>query len=179
MDFTFSAEADDAAELAATILKDRTGPERLKQVESNGSRFDADLWRRLSEAFDGADLGFLELCRVLVEVGRTVAPVPLATDGVVRLFLAEHGTDEQQDSASGHSVVSAAVSEEHEHAPDVPTTTAADDGGEIVLTGTKYLVPAATVAGPLSSIVTFGRVLWKSLRRPARSSPRNGLRSHG
>ena len=147
MDFTFSAEADDAAELAATILKDHTGPERLKQVESNASRFDADLWRRLSEAFDGAELGFLELCRVLVEVGRTVAPVPLATDGVVRLFLAERGTDEQQDSVAGHSVVSAAVSEEHEHAPDVPTTTAADDGGEIVLTGTKYLVPAATVAG--------------------------------
>jgi alkylation response protein AidB-like acyl-CoA dehydrogenase len=28
----------------------------------------------------------------------------------------------------------------------VPTTTAAEDGGEFVLTGTKYLVPAATVA---------------------------------
>ena len=27
---------------------------------------------------DGAGLGLVELCRVLVEVGRTVAPVPLA-----------------------------------------------------------------------------------------------------
>ena len=64
------------------------------------------LWRALGDAglltlttpesHDGAGLGFVELCRVLVEVGRTVAPVPLATDAVARLFLGEHGSDDQQ-----------------------------------------------------------------------------------
>jgi 3-oxocholest-4-en-26-oyl-CoA dehydrogenase beta subunit len=140
MDFTFSPEADDAAALAATILKDQTGPERLAEVEAAGNRFDPVLWKALSEAFDGADLGFVELCRVLVEVGRTVAPVPLATDAVARMFLAEQGATLDSD------VLSCAIAEEHEHAPAVPTTTATPDGEEYVLSGTKYVVPAATVA---------------------------------
>ncbi len=140
MDFTFSADAEDAAALAATILKDHTRPERLAEVEDAGNRFDPVLWRALADAFDGADLGFLELCRVLVEVGRTVAPVPLAADAVARLFLGEFGI------AGPSGVLSCAIAEEHEHAPTVPTTTAAQDGEEHVLTGTKYLVPAATVA---------------------------------
>ena len=140
MDFTFSSEADDAAALAATILKDHTAPERLKEVEAAGDRFDPVLWKALSDAFDGADLGFIELCRVLVEVGRTVAPVPLATDATARFFLAEHDVDPPA------GVLSAAVTEEHDHAPVVPTTTATPDGNGHLLTGTKYLVPAATVA---------------------------------
>ena len=140
MNFTFSPEADDAAELAATILKDHTTPERLKEVEAGGNRFDPVLWKALTDAFDGADLGFIELCRVLVEVGRTIAPVPLATDSVARIFLAEQGATITSD------VLSCAIAEEHEHAPAVPTTTATPDGEEYVLSGTKYLVPAATVA---------------------------------
>ena len=140
MDFTFSPEAEDAAALAATILKDQTGPERLAEVEAAGNRFDPVLWKALNDAFDGADLGFVELCRVLVEVGRTIAPVPLATDSVARMFLAE------QDATIATDVLSCAIAEEHEHAPAVPTTTATPDGAEYVLTGTKYVVPAATVA---------------------------------
>ena len=156
MDFTFPPEADDAAELAATILKDHTRPERLAEVEAAGNRFDPVLWSALGDAglrslttpdsHDGAGLGLLELCRVLVEVGRTVAPAPLATDSIARLFIAEHGSDDQERLVFGGDLVSCAIAEEHEHAPTVPTTTAAQDGEDYVLTGTKYLVPAATVA---------------------------------
>jgi alkylation response protein AidB-like acyl-CoA dehydrogenase len=156
MDFTLPPEAEEAAALAATILKDHTGTERLTQVEAAGNRFDPVLWNALGDAgllslttpasHDGAGLGFLELCRVLVEIGRTVAPAPLATDSVARLLLAEHGTDDQQQAAYATSVLSCAIAEEHEHAPTAPTTTAAPDGTEYVLTGTKYLVHAATVA---------------------------------
>jgi alkylation response protein AidB-like acyl-CoA dehydrogenase len=156
MDFTFSPEADEAAALAATILADHTGPERLAEVEGAGNRFDQELWRALGdaglrtlttpEAHDGAGLGFVELCRVLVEVGRTVAPVPLATDSVARLFLGEHGSEEQQGSAFAGDVLSCAIAEEHEHVPGVPTTTASQEGSEYVLSGSKYLVPAAAVA---------------------------------
>ncbi|MEO6472489.1 MAG: acyl-CoA dehydrogenase family protein [Aeromicrobium sp.] len=156
MDFNFSPETEDAAALAATILKDHTKPERLAEVEAAGNRFDPLLWRALGdagllslttpEAHDGAGLGFVELCRVLVEVGRRVAPAPLGTDSVARLFVGEHGSDEQQRTAFASNVLSCAIAEEHEHAPAVPTTTAARDGEEFILTGTKYLVPAATVA---------------------------------
>lgn len=157
MDFTLPQEAEEAAALAATILKDHTGTERLAQVEAAGNRFDPVLWKALGDAgllslttpelHDGAGLGFLELCRVLVEVGRTVAPVPLAGDAVARLVLSEHGTDAQQQAAYAVDVLSCAIAEEHEHAPTTPTTTAAPDGNEYALTGTKYLVPAATIAG--------------------------------
>ena len=84
MDFTFTPEQDEAAELAAKILGDRATNERMKAVEADGSRFDRDLWAELGSAgllglalpeeYDGAGLGLVELCRVLVEVGRTVAP---------------------------------------------------------------------------------------------------------
>lgn len=156
MDFTFPLEAHDAAALAATILKDHTTTERLVEVEAAGNRFDPVLWRALGDAgllslttpesYDGAGLGFVELCRVLVEVGRTVAPVPLATDAVARLFIGEHGTDEQKRGAFISTVLSCAITEEHEHAPTAPTTTATRDAEEFVLTGTKYLVPAASAA---------------------------------
>ena len=156
MDFNLPPEAEEAAALAAMILKHHTTTERLIEVEAAGNRFDPVLWKALGdagilslttpEAHDGAGLGFLELCRVLVEVGRTVAPVPLAADSVARLFLAERGTGAQQTTAYAFGVLSAAIAEEHEYVPSVPTTTAALDGADYVLTGTKYLVHAATNA---------------------------------
>ncbi len=157
MDFTFTPEQDDAAELAATILKDRTTTERLQQVEGGGDRFDRDLWRSLADAgllslaipeeHGGAGLGLTELCRVLVEVGRTVAPVPLAVHGPAALLIAEQGSDAQRhqwlpDAATGQRVVTAAVAEELVHVPAEPTVTEA--GGR--LDGTKVLVRAGVAA---------------------------------
>ena len=151
MDFTFSAEADDAAALAATILSDHTTPERLAEVDATGLRFDPVLWRALGEAGlltlttpenqGGAGLGLVELCRVLVEAGRKVAPIPLASDGAARTFLAQHGR-----GVPVGSVLSCAIAEEHEYAPRVPVTTATPNGAEYVLSGAKCLVTAATVA---------------------------------
>ncbi|WP_374999459.1 acyl-CoA dehydrogenase family protein [Aeromicrobium sp. CTD01-1L150] len=162
MDFTFTTEAEEAAALAATILTDHTTPEQLAKVEAGGDRLDPVLWRALGHAGlrslttpedeGGGGLGLVELCRVLVEVGRTVAPVPLASDTVARLFVAEHGTHEQRRLAAPTpddgwgNVLSLAIAEEHEHVPTVPTTTATLDGAGYVLAGTKHLVPAATVA---------------------------------
>ena len=97
MDFTFTPEQDEAAELAARILADHTAPARLTAVESTGERFDRDLWHTLAgagllslhlpEAHGGAGLGLTELCRMLVEAGRRVAPVPLAVHGPAGLLL--------------------------------------------------------------------------------------------
>ena len=92
MDFTFSPEADEAAELAASILRDNTGTERLKAVEAAGDRFDRELWATLSNSFDWADLGLIELCHVLVEVGHTVAPLPLASRNLSGTSRVDHAT---------------------------------------------------------------------------------------
>src|SRR6201991_5326501 len=106
MDFRFTQEQDEAAALAASILGDRATNDRMKAVEAGGDRFDRDLWAALGEAgllglalpeeYDGAGLGLVELCRVLVEVGRRVAPVPLAAHGPASRLVAELGSDEQK-----------------------------------------------------------------------------------
>ena len=161
MDFSFTPEQDDAAALAAKILKDRATNERMKTVEKAGDRFDRELWAELGSAgllglslpeeHDGAGLGLIELCRVLVEVGRTVAPVPLAAHGPASRVLAEHGTDEQKQqwlpgAASGGNVITAAVAEERAFAPTRPTTVATADGAGFRLTGSKAIVPAGAYA---------------------------------
>ena len=173
MDFTFTPEQDEAATLAAKILKDRATNERMKTVEAEGSRFDRDLWAELGaagllglalpEEYDGAGLGLVELCRVLVEVGRTVAPVPLAAHGPAARLLAEHGSDEQKQqwlpgAAAGTQLLTPAVAEERAFAPERPTTTATPTGGGHTLSGSKavvqagpyadaFLVPAQTPSG--------------------------------
>lgn len=169
MDFLFTPEQDEAAELAARILADRATPGRMTEVEAAGDRFDTELWSDLAgagllslavpEEHGGAGLGLVELCRVLVEVGRTVAPVPLAVHGPAALLLAEHGTEEQKQrllpgAAAGEPVLSAAVSEERSHLPQRPTTTARHDDGGWRLSGTKTLVRAGRRAGAL--LVTAG-----------------------
>ncbi|HJR89261.1 MAG TPA: acyl-CoA dehydrogenase, partial [Aeromicrobium sp.] len=136
MDFTFSPEADEAAELAASILRDNTGTERLKAVEEAGDRFDRELWTTLSTSFDWADLDLIQLCRILVEVGRTVAPLPLAVHGPAVFLLTELGMDVPT------GLITAAVSEERAALPTNPTTTS--DGSTI--TGVKTLVRAGMAA---------------------------------
>ncbi|HUP99700.1 MAG TPA: acyl-CoA dehydrogenase [Aeromicrobium sp.] len=143
MDFTFPAEADEAAALAASILGDLTGVERLKAVEAEGDRFDRELWTTLTNAFDWSDLSLIELCRVLVEVGRTVAPVPLAVHGPSVLLLNELGVDAE-------GLITAAVAEERAHLPETPTTTS--DGSTV--SGVKTLVRAGMSADAF--LVTAG-----------------------
>lgn len=161
MDFQFTPEQDDAAALAATLLTDKATPAAMRAVEDAGDRFDRSLWAALGaagllslaipEEYDGAGLGLIELSRVLIEVGRTVAPVPLATHGPCALILAEMGNGEQQqewlpDAAAGSSMLTAAVAEPLEHLPTVPATTLTAVEGGFLLEGTKSLVRAGTVA---------------------------------
>lgn len=147
MDFLFTPEQDEAAELAAQILTDKTTNDRLKQVEAGGDRFDRELWADLSRAglltlhlpeqSGGAGLGLIELARVLVEVGRRVAPVPLAVHGACTALLAEQGV------TIDDRLFTAAVAEERSHLPAAPGVTADADGA---LTGVKTLVRAGMSA---------------------------------
>jgi len=161
MDFTFTPEQDEAAELAARILKDRATNERMKQVEADGDRFDPDLWKDLADAgllglalpekYGGAGLGLIELCRVLVEVGRTVAPVPLATHGACASTIAELGSADQRElwlygAAAGGRLLTAAVAEDREALPQHPQTAADQVDGVWTLNGVKTLVPTGTHA---------------------------------
>ena len=162
MDFSFSDDQQQVAELARKILAERASHERQRALERAGTpRFDRELWRELAqaglvgialpEAYGGGGLGFLELALVLEESGRRTAPVPLLETALLgALPIAEFGSDEQKRTllprvAAGELVLSAALHEEGGDAQR-PATTATPDGGGWTLHGAKLCVPAGAIA---------------------------------
>ncbi len=162
MDFDFTESQQAVADLARKILEDQATNERLKDHEASGAPFDAALWGHLAEAnllgtavpepYGGADLGFLALCRLLQEVGRSVAPVPAFSALVLgALPLARFGSEEQKQRwlpgiARGEHTLTAALAEPGTSDPLAPATRAQGAAGAQRLTGEKTLVPGAQQA---------------------------------
>lgn len=180
MDFSTTEGQRDLAGLTREILDQEVTPARLTEVEAGADRFDRALWAKLAEAgvlaaalpsnVGGSDLGVLEQCSVLTELGRAVAPVPYwASIAVTASAIAQFGDDEQREkwgapAASGRSVLAPALVEENGPDPSAPTTWAEHDGSWR-LTGAKttvpaggiadlFLVPATTPDGPAVFLVT-------------------------
>ncbi|HEX6353726.1 acyl-CoA dehydrogenase family protein [Actinophytocola sp.] len=164
MDFSFDENFSDLAELTRTICADHVTPARLAEIEATGDRFDRALWTDLAkagvlsaalpESVGGSGLGLLEQCAVLVELGRTVAPVPYLCSIVQSAAaIAEFGTDAQRaewgaPAADGTVVLTAALSEEVGDDPTRPVTVGerASASAQWRLHGTKVAVPAGPVA---------------------------------
>jgi alkylation response protein AidB-like acyl-CoA dehydrogenase len=169
MDFILNSKQQELAALCRLILADQTTPERQREVEAGGDRFDPALWADLAragilaaalpEALGGAGLGLLEQCSALEEIGRTVAPVPYLASIVLGAgAIARFGTPDQQErwaapAGRGELILTAALSEEDGDDPRTPTASAermkgdGEVGGGWLLTGTKTAVPAGQRAG--------------------------------
>ncbi len=163
MDFEQTPEGRAAAELAASILEKHASPERLRIVDKFAIRFDYQLWRQfadsqlislaLPEDQGGSALGILEACSVLIEVGRTVAPIPLATHLVTGMTITEFGSEPQKarwlrEGGEGELMLTPALSEDRAWNPLRPATRAENDGSRWLLTGSKTVVPV----GPLADL---------------------------
>jgi acyl-CoA dehydrogenase len=162
MDFTFSEEQEAVRDLAAQIFEGHATTERVKEVERSEEHFDRELWRALADAgllaiavpdeHGGSGLGLIELCLVLEQQGRRVAPVPLWPTLVLGvLAIAEFGTSDQQETwlprvAGGDAVLTAALSEPGVNDALRPNVMATRDGDSFRLEGRKLSVPAAHVA---------------------------------
>jgi 3-oxocholest-4-en-26-oyl-CoA dehydrogenase beta subunit len=162
MDFLLNEKQHELAALTRLILADQATPQRQREVEAGGDRFDAILWADLAragilaaalpEALGGAGLGLLEQCSVLEEVGRAVAPVPYLASIVLGAgAIAQFGTPDQQQrwaapAGRGELILTAALSEEDGDDPRTPTASAERVGGGWLLTGTKTVVPAGRQA---------------------------------
>ena len=160
MDFSFTPEQEALRELARRILEDHVTHERLKTLGEDW--FDRAAWNALAEAsliglalpeeHGGGGLGVIELCLLLEQVGRTVAPVPVLPTVVLgALPIAEFGSAEQRRRwlpgvATGEVFLSAALLEVGEADPARPTTSARRDGAAWRLDGVKLCVPAAHLA---------------------------------
>src|SRR4051812_38912019 len=108
MDFALTEEQNEIVGLAKEILDDNVTPESLRKVEDSDSPgLDRALWATLAEAgllgvvvpesYGGLGLGYLEAVLLLIEAGRTVAPVPLMSHIIgASLPITRFGTDEQR-----------------------------------------------------------------------------------
>ena len=125
MNFSLTEEQQAVRDLAAQIFEGLAKVERIKAVEASDDRVDRDLWAELARAnllgialpeeFGGSGLGLIELCVLLEEQGRRVAPVPLLPTLVMSAHpIAEFGTPAQRAAllpgvAAGDIILTAAL----------------------------------------------------------------------
>ena len=161
MDFSLTDEQRAIVELAGQILTDRCTQARVKAIESTEDRYDHELWAEfakagllgaaLPESAGGSGGSFLDICLVLEQQGRRVAPLPLLPVVVsAAMPLARFGSAEQQqrylpDVIAGTVLLSAALTE-LDTGPTAPTTTAKRKGKQWRLSGVKVAVPVAHLA---------------------------------
>jgi len=165
MDFRFSDEQTTVRDLARSILDKEVSTARLKRLETEGASLDRALWSTLAEAgllglavpveLGGMGFGLTELCVLLHEVGRVVAPVPVIPSLVLGgLVIAESGSDAQRREwltplATGEAILTGALR-------DDTAVRARRQGGAWVLRGALRLVPAADVASRMLVAATTG-----------------------
>jgi alkylation response protein AidB-like acyl-CoA dehydrogenase len=170
MDFSFTEEQQAVSELADKIFTGVATVDRVKEVERSADRFDRDLWGQLASAnllgialpeeHGGSGLGLTELCLVLEQQGRRVAPVPLLWTQVAALALAAHGSPELAAEwvpgvATGDVVLTLALAEAGAGDPLQPWAVARSSTGGWTIDGTKLSVPYAHVA---ARVLTTARV---------------------
>jgi len=162
MDFSYSEEQLDVRELARRILADQTGNQRQQQIDAQEARFDEKLWQDLADAgllgvalnveHGGMGFNFETLARLLEEVGRTVAAVPVISALVTAaLPLQRYGSEAQKDAclpalASGKQLLTAALIEPDNEDPARPYSSATATQEGWILTGSKHCVPYAQQA---------------------------------
>jgi acyl-CoA dehydrogenase len=162
MDFSLSEEQVAVRELAEQIFQGSVSVESVKAIEASEDRVDRELWQALADAnllgialpedVGGSGLGVVELCLLLEQQGRVVAPVPVwATVVLGALPLAEFGSTDQRRTwlphvVAGEVFLTAALAEAGVNdvlSPQVRATRR-DDGWR--LDGSKFSVPYAHVA---------------------------------
>jgi alkylation response protein AidB-like acyl-CoA dehydrogenase len=162
MDFSLSEEQISIRDLARGILEKEVTVERLKRVEREPDWFDAPLWATLADAGllglavpeeqGGMGFGLEEICILLHEIGRTVAPVPVLPALVLGgLPIREFGTPAQKKDwlaalAAGKAILTASLLDAGASDGTSAPTHARRAEGAWVLDGRKEFVPAAGLA---------------------------------
>jgi len=158
MDFSFTEEQKAIADLTEQILTDHCTLARLKAVEASPERYDTALWAAfaaagllgaaLPEALGGSGGGLIEMCLILEQQGRRVAPIPLVPAIISSAMpIARYGSAEQQQRflpplIEGSTLLTAALTEQDADSRN-PTTSASRSGDKWHLTGRKVGVTIA------------------------------------
>ena len=163
MDFSFTEEQQAVAEAAAAVFAGMASPARVAEAERGEDRVDDALWAALADAnllgiavsedYGGSGLGLTELCLVLEQQGRHVAPVPIWATTVLGALAVERFGSHVARAAllpgvvQGAARLSAALTEVGSSAQRRPAVVAEPLGaGGWCLRGSAAAVPQAHLA---------------------------------
>ncbi len=163
MDYSFTEDQTAIRDLAAQIFSDHASDERLLEMSRKQELFDDNLWQILAqqgllgvavpEAFGGSELGFVELCMMLEEQGKHIAPIPLFASAVLgALPIKQFGSEAQKKQyltaySAGELKLSAAIAELGMNEAVAGEVLAAQDGDDWTLNGELTAVPDGSHAG--------------------------------
>jgi alkylation response protein AidB-like acyl-CoA dehydrogenase len=161
MDFELSPDQRELTDLAERIFTERATTARVAEIEADPDRIDRELWTLLADAgllglslppeFGGSGAGLLELCLVLEQQGRRVAPVPLWPTLLLGAFpIAMLGNDAQQERwlppvAAGTCILTGAANGVDVAGHSGPVA-GRIEGEHLHLTGEALSVPVAHLA---------------------------------
>ena len=159
MNFEFSSDQMLLRDQARKFLEGQESIKKAREVIEGDHSYDETLWKSviemgwtattIPEEFDGLGLGYLELCVIAEELGRSLAPTPfsssiyLATEAILN-----HGTKEQKQNylpklAAGEIVGTLA----HTETTTAPTQeNLACELKKDLLNGSKVVVPDGDIA---------------------------------
>ena len=159
MNFEFSSDQRLLRDIARKFLEAQESIKKAREVMEGDHSYDETLWKSviemgwtattIPEEFDGLGLGYLELCVIAEELGRSLAPTPfsssiyLATEAILN-----HGTKEQKQNylpklAAGEIVGTLA----HTETTTAPTQeNLACELKKDQLNGSKIVVPDGDIA---------------------------------
>ena len=159
MNFEFSSDQMLLRDQARKFLEGQESIKKAREVIEGDHSYDETLWKSviemgwtattIPEEFDGLGLGYLELCVIAEELGRSLAPTPfsssiyLATEAILN-----HGTKEQKQNylpklAAGEIVGTLA----HTETTTAPTQeNLACELKKDLLNGSKIVVPDGDIA---------------------------------
>jgi acyl-CoA dehydrogenase len=89
VNFDFSEDQRVLRDQARKFLSERAAPDRVRRILESDAPYDDDLWRGMAEMgwmgtaipeeLGGAGLGYLEVCVIAEELGRSLAPTPFSS----------------------------------------------------------------------------------------------------
>lgn len=160
MNFEFSDEQNQLRDHAERFLRERCPPEKVRAIlDASDTAYDSELWDgmielgwtgvTIGEQYGGSGLGYLELCVLAEELGRSLAPTPFASSVYLATeALLQFGSEAQQQQylpglASGDRIGTLAVAEGRGSVTPGKLKTALKENK---ISGEKWPVPDGDVA---------------------------------
>jgi acyl-CoA dehydrogenase len=159
MNFEFSADQMQLKDIARKFLEKEESVKRARTVLEGEESFDKDLWSQVTEMgftataipeeYGGLGLGYLELCVIAEELGRSLAPTPFSSSVYLATEAILQGNDDSVKEAflpglaSGDKIGAFAHSESNTSPTETNISCSYKDGN---LSGTKIAVVDGDIA---------------------------------